>query len=392
MSVDNVKGIREVRNVFRDDTCWSVNTERTFLVAQLPEKEETFRAVLYDGKRRRSLSVDAKPLTKAELKELGVHADAPSSPNPFETEEEVMATLRKLWNKGEGFTYARAILKKTWEARIPPTSRVFAFFIKFLVREPHPAIHMDTIVMAFNRIPNPNIHTWSSLLRALGSLHKWDKVELCFHSCRTNIRENTKDYPYRSVLYQAAYEICNAYDDCPQSFRDAVYKHIREDKIKLRTPGDGLTTWPKENVAPRKNSDNFTPKKNSDAFNTKKLFNRTAARQHSDSEILMVPTPSSKRRLVRRYTEWPEEDYGYGDQDFGATKENYYEKQYNTRFRTPVSKAKQYGSEKVYRKSWQREWSWDAQFKTPSKKPTIPEDQSTGLKGPKTLRRRVTMK
>lgn len=384
MTAHYTKGIR---NIFRDDTCWEVNTERTFLTVQLPDTEERSRAVLYSGKRRRSLSVDATPLTKAELKSHGIHSEASSSPNPFESEDEVMATLRRLWNSGEGFAYARAVLKKTWESRIPPTSRVFAFFIKFLVREPHPAIHMDTVIMVFNRITNPNIHTWSSLLRALGTLRKWNKVELCYNSCRTNIRENTKDFPYRSVLYQAAYEICQAYDDCPESFHDAVYNHIWEENIKLRTPGDGMTAWPKENATPRKNNEYFAAKKNIDPY-ARTMSSRTVTRHYTDSDVL-APAPVSKRRLSRRFSEWTEEEYGYQqDVEFSTGKENYYENQYASRFRTPVSKPK-FASERMYQKSWQKDTYG---FKTPSKKITMPEDQSTGPKGLKALKRRISMK
>jgi len=358
----------EVRQLFCEDSYWRIDTERTFITAKwLVDRDESPRAN-YNGKRRRSSSEGRTPLSRDQLKKLGLHTELPKRPNPYETEDDVMATLRRLWNNGEGYTYARSVMDQMVKADIPPTSRVFAFFIKFLVREPHPIIHMDTVVTFFNRITNPNIHTWSSLLRALGSMGAWDKVDLCFHSCRSNIRENTKDFPFRTVLYQAAHETISANPGCPKEFSEAVYRYIVEDDITLRTPGDGNARHnhkDKENMAPRNNDD----------YQSKKFAKRKLGRHHTDSAVYAaeIPYKTDKRRQPRRQ-EWSEQDQYY---DYAGNNAVY------TQFQTPAPKKRSHN--KIY-----RQLSLDDSLVTPSPQ-RLPTRPHTGIRSMK-LRRHESMK
>lgn len=287
----------DLRTLFGSEKYWLIDTDRTFIGAK-PLDEEP-KEPMFVRDRRRSSSEGCRPRSRDELKEMGVYSDYPKQPDPYETEEETMASLRKLWNRGEGFTFAKDVMYKMWQAQIAPTSRVFAFFIKFLVREPRPSIQMDIVMLFFLRIAHVNIHTWSSLIRALGTMHAWEKVVSTFNFCRGNIQKNSRDFAYRSVLYQAAHETISANTGCPGEFSNKVYNLIEQDNIKLRTPGDGQNGFHKGDVH---NKENYGPNRRGKRVEPTRKLNRSitesGAHSRSREDSFIVPTAQGHRKKL----------------------------------------------------------------------------------------------
>jgi len=307
----------DLRTLFGSEKYWLIDTDRTFIGAKALYEES--KEPMFVRRRRRSSSEGCRPRSRDELKAMGVYSEYPKQPDPYETEEETMASLRRLWNRGEGFTFAKDVIYKMWHAQIAPTSRVFAFFIKFLVREPRPSIQMDIVMLFFLRIAHVNIHTWSSLIRALGTMHAWDKVVSTFNFCRSNIQKNSRDFAFRAVLYQAAYETINANTGCPREFSNKVYALIEQDNIKLRTPGDGQNGFQKGDVHNKENS-GPNNRRGKRVEPTRKLTRSTTengVNSRSREDSFIVPTaqghrkklPPSSRGFEER-VEWPENQRG----------------------------------------------------------------------------------
>jgi len=151
-------------------------------------------------------------------------------------ERKAMEKLRTLLVEKKPFIYASHVVDEHIENKGVITSRIFAILMRFVVGDDHPELLRDWVNHYYTQVESCNIHTKSSLLRALASMKSW---ELCLKKIlELHSSEGRKyDNKYKEVLYQAAFETCIRHD-CPGNYREQVTKCIKEANVTIQTPKD----------------------------------------------------------------------------------------------------------------------------------------------------------
>eukprot|EP00397_Hematodinium_sp_SG-2012_P039121 GEMP01042664.1.p1 GENE.GEMP01042664.1~~GEMP01042664.1.p1 ORF type:complete len:329 (+),score=38.37 GEMP01042664.1:26-988(+) len=208
---------------------------KTFIQCVTPEMIE-WREKRESDSRKRSLSQGASPYSDIQST-TPIEPDAATPPiqSPNESrisDDACFAQLRTMWKNWAPLHKVFEYLDICYEAKIYPTSRTFAYVIKFLAWEREPRFYLEKIKDLFRRIRVQNVHSWSSLLRAYSSMKMWEEMKYAFEMARRNLIPGSKDYFFRHVLYQSAYESCVTFKS-PDPILQQVLVRMIEDHVKL---------------------------------------------------------------------------------------------------------------------------------------------------------------